>query len=90
MTRRYPRRPRITRNSSGGCRHSGSSASRFDRGVTPDALKTLVLTVAHPERKAGDATAGVVPADPMATLQALPNIRVGRISLDERVDSVRG
>jgi putative nucleotidyltransferase with HDIG domain len=59
----------------------------FDRGVTPDALKTLVLTVAHPERKAGDATAGVVPADPMATLQALPKIHVGRISLNERADA---
>ncbi|MBA3269040.1 MAG: HD domain-containing protein [Acidobacteria bacterium] len=57
----------------------------FDRGVTSEALSTLVLTVAHPERKPGDTAAGASPADPLATLQQLPNIRVGRISLDERV-----
>jgi putative nucleotidyltransferase with HDIG domain len=59
----------------------------FERGVTPEALNTLVLAVAHPERKPGETTAGVLAADPMAALQGLPHIRVGRISLDERVDS---
>jgi putative nucleotidyltransferase with HDIG domain len=57
----------------------------FDRGVTPDALKTLVLTIAHPERVPGQASTGVGPADPVATLQSLPHIRVGRITLDERL-----
>jgi putative nucleotidyltransferase with HDIG domain len=59
----------------------------FERGVTPDALSTLVLTLAHPERKVGAATAGAAPSDAMGLLQALPHIRVGRISLDERVES---
>ena len=59
----------------------------FERGVTSDELTTLVLTLAHPERTPGDTSAGAAPADPMATLQELQHIRVGRISLDERVDT---
>ena len=59
----------------------------FERGVTQDALRTLVLTLAHPERKPGDVAAGVVPNDATATLSSLPHIRVGRINLDERVDT---
>ncbi|HXG89773.1 MAG TPA: HD-GYP domain-containing protein [Vicinamibacterales bacterium] len=59
----------------------------FERGVTPDALRTLVLTLAHPERARGETAPGATPVDPMATLQGLPHIRVGRISLDERVDT---
>jgi putative nucleotidyltransferase with HDIG domain len=59
----------------------------FDRGVTPDALNTLVLTIAHPERVPGQASVGVGPADPIATLQSLPHIRVGRITLDERLSA---
>ena len=58
-----------------------------ERGVTPDELTTLVLTLAHPERTPGESSAGAAPTDPMATLQELPHIRVGRISLDERVDT---
>ena len=46
-----------------------------------------MLTLAHPERTPGESAAGAAPADPMATLQELPHIRVGRISLDERVDT---
>jgi putative nucleotidyltransferase with HDIG domain len=59
----------------------------FERGLTPDELNTLVLTLAHPERTPGAAATGAMPADAMATLQGLPHIRVGRISLDERVDT---
>ncbi len=59
----------------------------FERGVTPDELKTLVLTLAHPERRPGESSVGVKPAEAGATLQSLPHIRVGRISLDERVDT---
>jgi putative nucleotidyltransferase with HDIG domain len=60
----------------------------FERGVEPHELVTLVLTVAHPERKPGDsAAAGATPADVSTALQGLPHIRVGRISLDERVNT---
>jgi putative nucleotidyltransferase with HDIG domain len=59
----------------------------FERGVTPDALRTLVLTLAHPERKPGATAAGAAPSDAIGVLQSLPHIRVGRISLDERVES---
>ena len=59
----------------------------FERGVTPDELSTLVLTLAHPERTPGEAGTGAAPADAAGTLQALPHIRVGRITLDERVDA---
>ena len=59
----------------------------FERGVTPDELTTLVLTLAHPERTPGETAAGAAPADAMTTLQGLHHIRVGRISLDERVDT---
>jgi putative nucleotidyltransferase with HDIG domain len=57
----------------------------FERGVEPHELVTLVLTVAHPERRPGDAFVGTTPADVSTALQALPHIRVGRISLDERI-----
>lgn len=59
----------------------------FERGVTPDELQTLVLTLAHPELRPGHTTVSVLPSDPAAVLQSLPHIRVGRISLDERVDT---
>jgi putative nucleotidyltransferase with HDIG domain len=59
----------------------------FERGVAPDELKTLVATLAHPELNPGASTVGVLPSDPAATLQSLAHIRVGRISLDERVDT---
>jgi putative nucleotidyltransferase with HDIG domain len=65
----------------------GVERIEFERGVTPDSLKTLVLTLAHPELAPGRSTVGILPADPAATLQSLPHIRVGRISLDERVDT---
>jgi putative nucleotidyltransferase with HDIG domain len=59
----------------------------FERGVTTDELSTLVQTLAHPERKPGQANVGASPADATTTLHGLPHIRVGRISLDERVDA---
>lgn len=59
----------------------------FERGVTPEELNTLVTTLAHPERRPGESSVGAIPAEIGATLQALPHIRVGRISLDERVDT---
>jgi putative nucleotidyltransferase with HDIG domain len=60
----------------------------FERGVTPEALRVLVSTIAHPERATPSAERpGAILADPLATMQALPHIKVGRISLDERVST---
>ncbi len=59
----------------------------FERGVTPDALATLVLALAHPEAPPGAPGPGALPADLGATLQSLPHIKVGRISLDERIET---
>jgi putative nucleotidyltransferase with HDIG domain len=59
----------------------------FERGVTIEELSTLVMTLAHPERRPGQPTVGATPADAAATLQGLPHVRLGRISLDERVDA---
>jgi putative nucleotidyltransferase with HDIG domain len=59
----------------------------FERGVTQDALNTLVTTIAHPERGAAATRPAAAPADPLATLQSLPRIKVGRINLDERVST---
>ena len=56
----------------------------FERGVTPEQVQTLALTIAHPERRPGDAAPGVEPADPTGTLNGLPHIRVGRIQTEER------
>jgi putative nucleotidyltransferase with HDIG domain len=65
----------------------GVERLEFERGVTPEDLKALVHTLAHPELAPGQAKTGVLPSDPGVTLQAIPHIRVGRINLDERVDS---
>jgi putative nucleotidyltransferase with HDIG domain len=59
----------------------------FDRGVTPDEIATLVLTTSHPERAAGKDAPGIEPSDALEALQNLPHIRVGRIQLEERVDT---
>jgi len=60
----------------------------FERGVTPEALRILVSAIAHPERATPSAERpGATPADPLATLQSLPHIKVGRISLEERVST---
>jgi putative nucleotidyltransferase with HDIG domain len=59
----------------------------LDRGVTPDEIQTLVLTISHPERAVGQEAAGAVPSDALDALQNLPHIRVGRIQLEERIDT---
>ena len=56
----------------------------FERGVTPEQVQTLALTIAHPERKPGQSAPGAEPADPLAVLNSLPNIRVGRIQTEEK------
>jgi putative nucleotidyltransferase with HDIG domain len=56
----------------------------FERGVTPDEVQTLAMTIAHPERKPGDAAAGAEPADPAAAFNSLQHIRVGRIQTEEK------
>ena len=58
----------------------------FDRGVTPEELTTLALTIAHPERRPGQDTVGVEPSDPLGVLNSLPHIRVGRIQTEQRVE----
>jgi putative nucleotidyltransferase with HDIG domain len=58
----------------------------FERGVTPEELQTLAMTIAHPERKPGQAAPGVEPADPLAVLNSLPHIRVGRIQTEQKQD----
>jgi putative nucleotidyltransferase with HDIG domain len=59
----------------------------FDRGVTPDEVQTLALTVAHPERRPGETAPGVEPADPLGVLTSLPHIRVGRIQTEEKKET---
>jgi putative nucleotidyltransferase with HDIG domain len=56
----------------------------FERGVTAQELHTLALTIAHPERRPGQAAPGLEPADPLAAFNSLPHIRIGRISTEER------
>jgi putative nucleotidyltransferase with HDIG domain len=58
----------------------------FERGVSPEELQTLALTIAHPERRPGQAAPGVEPADPLAVFNSLPHIRVGRILTEEKKD----
>ena len=59
----------------------------FERDVTADAIDTLVTTLAHPELRPGAARSDALPADPLAILQSLRHIKVGRISLDERINT---
>jgi putative nucleotidyltransferase with HDIG domain len=59
----------------------------FERGVTPEELATLAMTIAHPERKPGQPAPGAEPSDPLAVLSTLRYIRVGRITVDDRVDN---
>ena len=56
----------------------------FETGVTPEELHTLAMTIAHPERRPGQAEPGVEPADPLAVFASLPHIRVGRIQTEEK------
>ncbi|MCC7179814.1 MAG: HD domain-containing protein [Acidobacteria bacterium] len=59
----------------------------FDRGVTPDELTTLTLTLSHPERVVGQSAPGAAPSEAFDTLNRLVHIRVGRIKVDERIDT---
>ena len=59
----------------------------FDQGVTPEEVQTLALTIAHPERRPGQAAPGVEAADPLAVLHSLPHIRVGRIQTEEKKET---
>ena len=59
----------------------------LERGVTPDELATLTFTISHPERAVGQAAPGAAPSDAIAVLAGLPHIRVGRIKVDERIDT---
>jgi putative nucleotidyltransferase with HDIG domain len=59
----------------------------FDRGVTLEELQTLAITIAHPERRQGQSGPGVEPSDPLAVLNSLPHIRVGRIQTEEKKEA---
>ncbi|MEW6320803.1 MAG: HD domain-containing phosphohydrolase [Acidobacteriota bacterium] len=59
----------------------------IDRDAPPEQLETLVLTLSHPERRPGHAAPGATPADPLGVLTSLSHVRVGRISLETRVDT---
>ena len=59
----------------------------IERGVPPDELSMLVHTISHPERSVGETAPGAAPSDALEALGNLPHIRVGRIQLEERVDT---
>jgi putative nucleotidyltransferase with HDIG domain len=59
----------------------------FDRGVTPEELQTLALTIAHPERRPGQTGPTAEPSDPLSVLGSLPHIRVGRIQTEEKKET---
>jgi putative nucleotidyltransferase with HDIG domain len=59
----------------------------FDRGVAPDELATLVAVISHPERAVGRNAPGAAPSDALDALAGLPHIRVGRIQMEERIDT---
>jgi putative nucleotidyltransferase with HDIG domain len=59
----------------------------FDRGVTPEEITTLVLTISHPERSIGQEAPGAAPSNALDALANLPHIRVGRIQIEDRVDT---
>ena len=59
----------------------------FDRGVTPEQVEMLALTIAHPERRPGEAAPGVEAADPLAVFNGLTHIRVGRIQMEEKKET---
>jgi putative nucleotidyltransferase with HDIG domain len=63
-------------------RQVGIERIAFDRGVTADELGLLVETLARPA-----VTATGQAADPLAVLGDLKRIRVGRLTLEERVEA---
>jgi hypothetical protein len=66
-------------------RQVGIERIAFDRGVTADELGLLVETLARPVRAGVTATGQA--ADPLAVLGDLKRIRVGRLTLEERVEA---
>jgi putative nucleotidyltransferase with HDIG domain len=58
----------------------------FTRGVTPEELATLAMTIAHPELVPGQTEPGVEASTPLIVLNSLPHITVGRLQADEEVD----
>lgn len=65
----------------------GIERMAFERGVTADALRSLVVTLAHPDRPLAAGRSVAEPIDLFEALQALPGIKVGRLTLDERIDT---
>ncbi|HET9705881.1 MAG TPA: HD-GYP domain-containing protein [Vicinamibacterales bacterium] len=63
-------------------RSLGIERIQFDRGVTPDQLQSLAMTIAHPERKAGQPGPGVEPQDLTSAFNRLTHIKVGRIQAE--------
>jgi putative nucleotidyltransferase with HDIG domain len=59
----------------------------FERGVTPEELSALVHAISHPERSVGQAAPGAAPSNALDALGKLPHIRVGRIQLEQRIDT---
>ena len=67
--------------------HAGIERIVFERGVTPEELSRLVLTVAKVETVApGKARADEV----TASLGKLPHIRVGRLQVEQRIEASVG
>jgi len=64
----------------------GIERIQFDRGVTPEELQTLAMTIAHPERRPGQPGPGAEPSDPLAVFNALEHIKVGRIQTEQKVE----
>jgi putative nucleotidyltransferase with HDIG domain len=59
----------------------------FQRGVSQDEIALLVATLAHPERRPKASGPGAEAAEPLAALATLTHIRVGRLHVDERVET---
>jgi putative nucleotidyltransferase with HDIG domain len=58
----------------------------LQRGIAPEEIETLITTLAHPGRLAR--TGGTdSTSDPLSVLGTLPHVRVGRLQVEERVES---
>jgi putative nucleotidyltransferase with HDIG domain len=69
-------------------KHLGIERLSFDRGITPDELTTLALTIANPERAPGQSAPGATASDPLAVLASLAHVRVGRLQVTVRGEEV--
>jgi putative nucleotidyltransferase with HDIG domain len=68
----------------------GIERLEFQRGVTPEEVQTLAMTIAHPERRPGQMAPGTEPADPQAVFNSLRFIHVGRISTEQKEEASSG